>query len=291
MAARAIWKGYLKLSLVSCAIALFPATTQTAKIHFHKLNGKTGHRLRMRMVDEESGEEVPPDRQVRGYEVDKDEHVVLESEDLDAVALESTHTIEITQFTARDDIDPLYFDRVYLVAPDDEPSREAFNVIRFAMERKEVAALSTIVLHDREHMVLLEPRGPGLSATLLHWPYEMQDERQVFADLKKSSKIDADLLDVADMLVERKMGRFDPSAFEDRYEEALKALADKVKGRKPKLREASRSTDARGLMEALRASLAEDKSGANRHKASRPRKAKPSAKPPTKRRAAKRATG
>jgi DNA end-binding protein Ku len=267
MAARPIWKGYLRLSLVNCAVALYPATTETATVHFHKLNPKTGNRLRMHMVDEATGEEVASKEQVRGYEIDKGVSVVIEPEDLEKIALESTHILEITRFTPRAEIDPLYFDRAYFLAPDDKPSLEAFGVIRQAMERRKIAALSKVVMHDREHIVLLEPRGAGMVATVLHWPYEMRDEAEVFGDIPKQERTDEDLLDVADALVERKMGRFEPAAFKDRYEEALKALVEaKRTGKTLKAAKAAPPTKPNKIMEALRASLAQTADAAARRR-------------------------
>ena len=265
MAARAVWKGYLRLSLVNCAVALYPSTTETTKVHFHKLNPKTGHRLRMHMVDEETGKEVPASEQARGYEVAKGQNVIIDQEDLDRIALESTHVLEITQFTPREDIDPLYFNRAYFLAPEDKASQEAFGVIRQAMERNKIGALSTVVLHDREHMVLLEPRDRGMLATTLHWPYEMHDEKEVFSDIPKQGKIEKDLLEVADTLIERKMGTFDPSQFKDRYEEALRALVKaKQAGKKLKPMKPPAPTKPSSIMEALRASLAESGKAARR---------------------------
>lgn len=276
MAARPIWKGYLKLSLVTCAVALLPTTTQTTKVHFHKLNPKTGNRLRMHMLDEDTGDDVPSSEQARGYEIEKGQIVVIEQDDLDKIALESTHILEIISFTPRDKIDPLYFDRTYFLAPDDKPSQEAFGVIRQAMERKKIAALSKVVLHDREHIVLLEPRGAGMIATVLHWPYEMHDEKAALGEIPKAAKADADLLEVADTLVERKMGDFDPSEFKDRYEEALKDMVEaKQAGRRLEPVKAPAPTKTTDLVEALRASLAQPGGGGGKRAPSRssPKKA------------------
>jgi DNA end-binding protein Ku len=287
MAARAVWKGYLRLSLVNCAVALYSTTTETTKVHFHKLNPKTGNRLRMHMVDEATGEEVPAKDQVRGYEVEKGVNVVVDQDDIDKLALESTHILEIMSFTASDAVDRLYFDRSYFLAPDDKPSLEAFVVMRQAMERRQLAALSKIVMHDREHIVLLEPRHAGMIATILHWPYEMHDEMQAFADIPKQATTDADLLEVADTLVDRKMGTFDPSAFKDRYEEALKALVEaKRAGRKLKAPKPPAPTKPSDIMQALKASLTQD---AGRRPAARTRPSRAAtARPSTRRAAAKR---
>ncbi|HEX4766066.1 MAG TPA: Ku protein [Lichenihabitans sp.] len=258
MARHAVWKGYLRLSLVNCAVALYPATTEATRIHFHKLNRETGHRLKIHMVDEETGEEVPTDRQARGYEVAKGRSVIIEPEDIDKLALESTHVMEITEFTARRDIDPLYFDRPYFLIPDDKASAEAFAVIREAMQQRKVAALSKLVMHEREHILLLEPRGNGIVATLLHWPYEMRDEAEIMAEVPAPPKITADLLDVASDLIDRKMGKFDPAKFKDRYEAALKELVEaKRAGKRLVAPKPTSATTGSEVFEALRASLLE----------------------------------
>jgi DNA end-binding protein Ku len=260
MATRAIWKGYLRLSLVNCAVALYPAVTDANKIHFHKLNKETGHRLRMRMVDEETGEEVPRTQQTKGYEISKGDSVPIDDDDLDKIALEGTRVIEVTKFVPREEIDPLYFDRPYFMAPDDDASQEAFAVIREAMRRKKIAALATIVMHDREHILLIEPRDEGMLATVLRWPYEVRKPKEAFAGVANAKKkIGGELLDVAEMLIERKMGAFKPSEFKDHYEEALVELVKaKRSGRKIKASKAPpKPTKPSNVLEALKKSLAE----------------------------------
>jgi DNA end-binding protein Ku len=263
MAARAIWKGYLRLSLVNSAVALYPAVTDTNKVHFHKLNKQTGHRLRMRMVDEETGEEVSRDQQIKGYEISKGENVEIDDEDLDKIALEGTHVIEIEKFVPREEIDPLYFERPYFVAPNDDASVEAFVVLREAMKRKKIGALATVVMHDREHILLIEPRDAGMMATVLRWPYEVRNTKEIFAGIPKKT-VSSELLDVAQMLIERKMGSFKPSEFKDRYEEALIELVKaKRSGRKIKAVKPPQPTKSSHVLEALRKSLAE--SGGKTH--------------------------
>ena len=195
MAARSIWKGYLRLSLVNCSVALYPAVTAANKVHFHKLNRKTGNRLRMRMVDEETGKEVPREQQVKGYQISKGSTVEVEDEDLEKIALESTRVMEITKFVPREEIDPLYFDRPYFLAPNDDASQEAFAVIRDAMRKKEIGALATVIMHERDHVVLLEPRESGMLATTLRSPEEVRDAKDVFRGTK--SKVGGELLEVA----------------------------------------------------------------------------------------------
>jgi DNA end-binding protein Ku len=286
MAARSIWKGYLRLSLVNCAVALYPAVTQATKIHFHKLNRKTGNRLRMRMVDEETGREVPRDEQVKGFQVSKRSTVPLDDEDLDKIALEATHVMEITKFVPREDIDPLYFDRPYFLAPTDDASQEAFAVLREAMRRKEIGGLATVVMHDRDHMVLLEPREAGMLATTLRSPEEVRDAKYAFRGIEKH-RVGGEMLDVAQMLIGKKMGRFQPSEFKDHYEAALKALIKaKQAGREIKEIELpEKPTEPSSVLEALRESLKQGRAHARRSRGrraaqqrARPRRARTTAR-------------
>jgi DNA end-binding protein Ku len=256
MAARSIWKGYLRLSLVNCAVALYPAVTEVNKVHFHKLNRETGNRLRMRMVDEETGDEVPRDQQVKGYQISKGSTVQVEEEDLEKIALEGTHVMEITKFVPRDEIDPLYFDRPYFLAPDDDASQEAFAVLREAMRKKEIGGLATLIMHERDHVVLLEPRDAGMLATMLRSPEEVRDAKEAFRGTKKT-RVGGEMLEVAEMLIEKKMGKFQPAEFKDHYEAALKALIKAKKaGRKIKEIELPKEpTKPSSVLEALRESL------------------------------------
>jgi DNA end-binding protein Ku len=270
MATRSIWKGYLRLSLVNCAVALYPAVTQVNKVHFHKLNRKTGHRLRMRMVDEETGREVPRDEQIRGYQISKRSTVQVEDEDLDKIALEATHVMEITKFVPREEIDPLYFDRPYFLAPTDDASQEAFAVLREAMRRKELGGLATVVMHDRDHMVLLEPREAGMLATTLRSPEEVRDAKDAFRGVKKP-RVGGELLEVAQMLIDKKMGKFQPSEFKDHYEAALKTLLKaKQAGREIKEIELpEKTTEPSSVLEALRESLKQGRAHPRRPRSTR----------------------
>jgi DNA end-binding protein Ku len=256
MAARSIWKGYLRLSLVNCSVALYPAVTDANKVHFHKLNRETGNRLRMRMVDEDTGEEVAREQQVKGYQLSKGSTVQVEEDDLDKIALEATHVMEITKFVPREQIDPLYFDRPYFLAPNDDASQEAFAVLREAMRQKEIGGLATLIMHERDHVVLLEPRETGMLATMLRSPEEVREAKDAFRGIKKS-RIGGELLDVAEMLIERKMGKFEPSEFKDHYATALKALLRAKKaGRKIKeIEPPAEPTKPSSVLEALRESL------------------------------------
>lgn len=286
MAARSIWKGYLRLSLVNCSVALYPAVTQANKVHFHKLNRKTGNRLRMRMVDEETGKEISRDEQVKGYQISKRDTVQVEDEDLEKIALEATRVMEITKFVPREEIDPLYFDRPYFLAPTDDASQEAFAVLREAMRKKEIGGVATVIMHERDHVVLLEPREAGMLATTLRSPEEVRDAKDAFRGIKKV-KVGGELLDVAEMLIGKKMGEFKPTEFEDHYEAALKTLLKAKKaGRKIKEIELPEEpTKPSSVLEALRESLKQGRPhprrarGARRatHRAS-PRRARTAAK-------------
>lgn len=270
MAPRANWKGYLKLSLVSCAVALYPASTASARIAFHTLNRATGHRLRRQMIDEVTGEAVPAEEQVRGYEVSKDDYVVVEDEELDAVALESTHTIAIERFVDRDDVDTLYIDQPYYLAPDDRVAQEAFAVIREAMREKNVVGLARVVMYRRERIVMLEPRGKGLFACLLRYPYEVREDQPYFEEIADVD-IAPDMVSLASHIIETMRGAFEPSRFHDRYEESVTALVEAKRAghAPPQPAEPNQSGNVVSLMDALRRSIETEK-GADSEKPKKP---------------------
>ena len=220
MAPRPYWKGYLKLSLVSCAVALFPATSRSERISFHWLNRESGNRLRQLMVDSDTSEPVEREDRVRGYQVAKNDYLMIEDEDLDAVEIESSHTIEIERFVPRSEIDPVYLDSAYYLAPNDKVAEEAFAVIREAMEGQGVVGLGRAVIARRERLFVLEPRDKGILATALHYNYEVRDEHTYFDDIP-DIKIPAEMLDLAKHIIQTKMSHFDITKFEDRYENAL----------------------------------------------------------------------
>jgi DNA end-binding protein Ku len=255
MAPRPLWKGYLKLSLVSCAVALYGAANNSEKVSLHILDRRTGNRVRRQLVDAESGDVVESDDQVRGYEIAKDEYVMLEDEELDAIALESTHTIEIDQFVPRRQIDEIYLDSPYYLTPSDEVGAEAFVVIRDAMRDQDVVGLAHVVLYRRERMLMLEPRGKGILATALRYGYEVRDERGYFDEIPKIEVPD-EMVDLAAHIIKTKAGKFDPARFEDRYEDALVELIKaKQAGRAPKGPEPPKPSNVINLMDALRQSL------------------------------------
>ncbi|WP_112662639.1 Ku protein [Microvirga flavescens] len=258
MAPRANWKGYLKLSLVSCAVALAPASTSKDKISFNLLNRKTGNRLRRQMVDEETGETVDGHDQVRGYEIAKREYVTLEDSEIEKVALESTHTIDIESFVPRAQIDEMYLDTPYYLMPDGKVAEEAFAVIRDAMSRKKVVGLGRVVLSRRERIIMLEPRDKGLAGHTLHYAYEVRDSKEYFDEIS-DVKVSGEMLDLAEHIIEKKITTFDPTRFEDRYQDALIALIKAKAGHKPAPKlEAAKPTNVINLMDALRRSIASD---------------------------------
>ena len=233
MAARAYWKGYLKLSLVSCPIALYPATSEREKISFNQINRQTGHRIRYVKVDAESGEEVGQDEIVKGYQVARGEYIELTPEELEAVAIESRRTIDIDAFVPRDEI----------IAPDGEVGEQAFAVIRETIRRQGMVALARVVLTTREHVIALEPRGKGLLGVTLRYPYEVRAQSEYFDDIAEE-KIPKDMLDLASHIVAGKTSHFDPSKFEDHYQDALRELIRRKQSGKPI--ERGRSASLRG---------------------------------------------
>jgi DNA end-binding protein Ku len=266
VAPRAYWKGYLKLSLVSCPIALFPATSEREKISFHQLHKQTGNRIKYKKVDAETGREVEADDIVKGYEVSKGEYIELEPEELEAIALESTRVIEIEKFVPKAEIDELYLNNPYYIVPEGEVGQQAFAVIREAIHKEGMVALGKIVFTSREHVIALEPRGKGLVGVTLRYPYEVRNEETYFDDIE-NEKIPKDMLELASHIVDTKRGEFDPSAFEDRYEDALKELLrKKQKGEKIEPPKEAKPSNVINLMDALRQSLSAEKKGGERHK-------------------------
>ena len=233
MAPRAYWKGSLKLSLVSCPVALYPASTSVEKTRFHMINKETGNRLKQQMVDAETGDVVDSDQKGRGYELKKGEYVEVEKEELEAVQIESNHTIDIDSFVPRDEIDKRYLNHPYYIVPDGKAGVDAFAVIRDAMKDKDRVALARIVLTNREHVIAIEPLGKGLLGTTLRYPYELRDEDDYFDDIK-NPKISKDMVELASHILDTKAAHFDPSKFKDEYENALKALVRRKASGKPR---------------------------------------------------------
>ncbi len=281
MAPRANWKGFLRLSLVTCPVALYPATSDTEKVSFNQINRKTGHRIKYAKVDADTGEEVSNEDIIKGYKVDTDTYIEVTKDELDEIALDSTRTIEIDEFVPRSDIDSRYVIRPYYLVPDGKVGHDAFAVIRETIRNMDKVAIGRVVLTNREHIIALEPLDAGLMGTLLRYPYEVRDEKEYFDDIQ-DVKITKDMLDLAKHIVEQKSAPFEPEKFEDRYESALVDLIDrkrngKLTGAKP----APKSTgNVINLMDALKKSLA----GAGKA-APAPTKAAPAAKANGKKRA------
>jgi DNA end-binding protein Ku len=261
MAPRANWKGYLKLSLVSCGVALFPATTRSSRIRFNVINRETGNRVKNQVVDAETGEEVPDEDRVKGYKLDNDSYVQVEDEDFDKVALESTHTIDIESFVDRSEVDPLYLDESFFLVPNDKVGVEAFAVIREAMKDKGMVGLARVVLYRREQVLMLEPRGKGIVATAIRFANEVRDPEEYFEDVP-DVKVSDDMLKLAEHILDTKKAEFDPTKFEDHYETALAELiAAKQAGRKPQAAPAAQPSNVINLMDALRRSVNAEKGG------------------------------
>jgi DNA end-binding protein Ku len=255
VAPRAYWKGYLKLSLVSCPISLFPATSGREKISFHQLNRNTGNRIRYRKVDAETGDDVEASDIIKGYEVDKGQYIELEPEELDAIALESKRTIEIDRFVPKDEIDDLYLADPYYVVPDGEVGQQAFAVIREAVRQEGMVAIAKVVFTSREHMIALEPRGKGMMGVTLRYPYEVRKPDEYFSEIE-DEKVPKDMLDLATHIVETKLGKFEPETFADEYEDALKELLrKKQRGEKIEQPKERAPSNVINLMDALRNSL------------------------------------
>ena len=268
MAPRAYWKGFLKLSLVSCPIALFPATSEREKISFHQLNKETGNRIRYRKVDAVTGEEVDASNIIKGYEVAKGEYIELDPEELEALALHSRHTLEIDEFVPKAEIDELYMRDPYFIVPDGEVGQQAFAVIREAIRKEGMVALGKVVFTTREHMIALEARDEGMVGVTLRYPYEVRNPNEYFETIE-DEKVPKDMLDLAVHIVNTKRGKFEPKKFEDHYEEALKELLrKKQKGEKIERPREPAPTNVVNLMEALRKSV-QAQSGSKRSSASR----------------------
>ena len=281
MAPRANWKGFLRLSLVTCPVALYPATSDTEKVSFNQINRKTGHRIKYAKVDADTGEEVANDDIMKGYKIDTDTYIEVTKDELDDIALESTRTIEIDEFVPKTDIDNRYLIRPYYLVPDGKVGHDAFAVIRETIRSMNKVAIGRVVLTNREHIIALEPLDNGLMGTLLRYPYEVRSEKEYFDDIQ-NVKITKDMLDLAKHIVEQKSGSFEPEQFDDRYESALIDLINqKRNGLKIPARAAPKTGgNVINLMDALKRSLASEKQTApaadkvqEKTKGKKPRKA------------------
>ncbi|SIQ45598.1 Ku protein [Bosea sp. TND4EK4] len=254
MAPRANWKGFLKIAEVSCPVALFTAASTSDRIAFHTINRATGNRVSRQFVDSDTGKPVERDDQVKGYEVSQGDYIVLDPEEVTAAVPESDKTLAVSAFISCSEIDDVYFDKPYYLAPADGAAKEAFALIREGMRKKKVAAIAQTVLFRRVRTVLIRAHGPGLIATTLNYDYEVRSAKDAFHDIPEM-KIEGEMLELAEHIIKTKKGRFDPAAFDDRYESALAELVKaKAEGRKierPKEPDRSKVVD---LMAALRES-------------------------------------
>lgn len=263
MAPRANWKGFLRLSLVTCPVALYPATSESEKVSFNQLNRKNGHRIKYSKVDADTGEEVASEDIVKGYKVDTDTFIEVTKEELENVALESTRTIEIDEFVDRTEIDPRYLIRPYYLRPDGKVGHDAFAVIRETIRDMDKVAIGRLVLTNREHIIALEAMGKGLMGTLLRYPYEVRDPAEYFDDIQ-DVKVTKDMLDLARHIVEQKSGSFEPGKFEDQYETALVDLINQKRAGKPvTARQRPSGENVVDLMDALRKSIGGGGAAAN----------------------------
>jgi DNA end-binding protein Ku len=254
--ARPFWKGYLKLSLVSCPIALFPASSSSERVSFRQINKKTGHRLKQQLVDSVTGELVESQDKGRGYEIGKNEFMPVEDEELDSLALESTHTIDIEKFVPRSEIDERYLDSPYYLTPENKVGQDAFAVIREAMRRKGMVGLGKVVISRRERIVMLEPLEQGLMATTLRYGYEIRDAKPYFEDIPPV-KLPDEMVQLAEHILDTKAGHFDPAEFEDRYENAVVEMLKQKQAGLPVWKEAPVAAPSTviNLMDALRRSV------------------------------------
>src|ERR671911_595976 len=255
MAPRANWKGFLRLSLVTCPVALYPATSDTEKVSFNQINRNTGHRIKYMKVDADTGEEVQNDDIMKGYKVDTDTYIEVSKDELENIALESTRTIEIDEFVPKTDIDNRYLIRPYYLVPDGKVGHDAFAVIRETIRSMNKVAIGRVVLTNREHIIALEPMDKGLMGTLLRYPYEVRSADEYFDDIQ-DVKVTKDMLDLAKHIVNQKAGHFEPDKFEDQYETALIDLINQKRAGKPITpKERPRGENVVDLMEALRRSV------------------------------------
>lgn len=285
MAARPSWQGHLKLSLVTCPVALYNAVSPRGDVHFNLINPDTGNRIRMLTVD--AGTEEPVERKslVKGFEIEKGQYVTVTQEEIDSVRLESTKTIDIENFVPAEDIDRLYWDNPYYLVPDGKMAAEPYAVIREAMERSGQIALGRLVMSQRERLVALEPRDNGIVATMLRSHEEVRAAGQFFDDIPKV-KADPEMIAIAEKIIAQKETEFDATQFNDRYEEALRDLIEgKRKGRKIVAVAAPKDTNVVDLMDVLKASLKEAGGGRAKAAPKKQRAAASTAKRPARKRA------
>ncbi len=268
MAPRAYWKGYLKLALVSCPVKLYAATTAANKISFNQLHKDTLNRVQMKYHDPELGEIERADL-VKGYQFEKDRYVIVDKEELDAIQIESNKTIDIEGFVDASEIDDLYLDSPYYLGPDGPVAEETYAVIKEALARTDKVGIARVVLSGRERLIALKPYDDGMVMTTLRSAKEVRDASHYFEDLEV--EMNDELLQMAEMIINQKVMEFDSTTFVDRYEEALLELVKaKIDGKEPVISKAPEQGKVVNLMDALKASIQEDRAPAA---ASKPKKA------------------
>jgi len=251
---RASWKGYLKIAEVACPVALTSAASSSERVALHLVNRKTGHRVHRQFIDAVTGKPVEREDQVKGYEVEKDEYVVLEPEEILAAVPESDKTLNVSAFITRSEVDDVYFDRPYYLGPSDRSAEEAFALIREGLRAADVSAVAQTVLFRRVHTVLVRALDSGLAATTLNYDYEVRAAEEAFADVP-ALRIKGEMLELAKHIIDTKRGAFDPVAFQDRYEAALAELVKaKLEGRTIEAPKPPKPQRAADLMAALRES-------------------------------------
>jgi DNA end-binding protein Ku len=274
MAPRASWKGHLRLSLVSCAVKLFPATSASERISFNQLHKDTHNRINMKPVDPELGLVERSDL-VRGYEYESKQYIIIDDSDLDAVRIESNHTLNIEAFVDESEVDVIYQDSPYYLAPDGAMAEETFIVLREAMRRSGKVAIARLVLSSRERVVTIGARDKGMFVTTLRNPNEVRGTAEYFDSIPVGNP-DPEMLDLAQKLIDQKVTAFDPRNYEDRYEAALMAMIkEKLKGHKPIIAAAPERGNVINLMDALKASLGEAKPAAKSKPKAAPKQAAP----------------
>ena len=257
MAARPIWRGHLRLALVSCPIALHSVERSSSGLHFHLINPETGHRVRMITLDAETDQEVTRRNLVKGYEFEKDRYVLMEDEDFENARIESSATLTVAKFVDRGSIEPIYFDTSYYVVPDGEAGQDVFVVLRDAIAKTGRAALSRVVIGRRERAVAIMPMGKGLVCHTLHQPSDLYDSKGLF-DQIPDVRPDTDMVALATQLIERQEGSFEPDDTVDRYEARLREVIDaKLRGEgiAPEAEAEPERNNVIDLMAALKASL------------------------------------
>jgi len=263
------WKGYLKLSLVSCAVAMIPATSQKEKIRFHNLNKETGNRLKQQLIDAETGDVVEREDVVSGYEIEKGRYIFVEDEDIESIALESKHTIDIERFVPRAELDVVYKGDDHYLVPDDDATMEAFAVIRDAMAENDMVGVARIIMNKRERWVVISPLGKGMLVTTQKYPYEVRSEDAVFERID-DEKPNAQSVKAMVEIMRQMTGKFSDTDFTDRYQ---KRLADMLSGKKAPKREHKEPAQERerpnvvNLMDVLKRSIDQEKGAARRPKA------------------------